>query len=384
MSNLENIVNKLSWWEESYLLHDVDYTIIGSGIVGLSTAIELKLENPELNVLLIDKKTIPIGASTKNAGFACFGSISEILDDIESYGLATTEKLIQMRWRGLSILKSRVSQKTMSYNDTPGIEIFEKQADEVYYSSKLDGVNKIIERAIGESDCLRVAQGDFGFEVVNRLEGSLNPQLMLASLELEARALGVKFIQGVDVKGMNREGKYLATSVGRLPFNNLVVCTNGFSLSLLPDVDILPARNQVLISTPIPGFSLDGCYHMHQGYVYFRSIGERLLIGGGRQLDKDGETTTELGTTDVIIDYLSDIAQNKILKAHKFEIEKSWSGILGVGSTKMPIVQKVDENILIAIRMGGMGVAVGSYIGRVAASILISSDNSDLRLYVND
>jgi hypothetical protein len=28
---------------------------------------------------------LPHGASTKNAGFACFGSISEIIDDLKSH-----------------------------------------------------------------------------------------------------------------------------------------------------------------------------------------------------------------------------------------------------------------------------------------------------------
>jgi hypothetical protein len=32
--------------------------------------------------------------------------------------------------------------------------------------------------------------------------------------------------------------------------------------------------------------------------------------------------------------------------------------------------------------MGGMGVAIGSYIGRVAASIFLEDGNSDLELFV--
>ena len=84
----------------------------------------------------------------------------------------------------------------------------------------------------------------------------------------------------------------------------------------------------------------------------------------------------------MIIDYLNDLAETKILKGYPFEIERMWSGILGVGSDKMPIVKKINNNVLVAVRMGGMGVAIGSYIGRVAASILLDDDNSDLQLFV--
>jgi hypothetical protein len=47
---------------------------------------------------------LPQGASTKNAGFACFGSLSEIIDDLKSHseeGNSTRSK----RWKGLQLLR---------------------------------------------------------------------------------------------------------------------------------------------------------------------------------------------------------------------------------------------------------------------------------------
>ena len=131
------------------------------------------------------------------------------------------------------------------------------------------------------------------------------------------------------------------------------------------------------------GFRLDNCYHMNKGFVYFREYDGRLLIGGGRHLDKVGETTEALETTAFIISYLSDLIRNSILPGINFEIEHSWSGILGVGDSKLPIVKKIDENVTIAVRMGGMGVAVGSYIGKVTASMILSNNNSERELYVS-
>ena len=87
----------LSWWEFEYLIKDVEYTIIGAGIVGISTAIELKQMVPNAKILILDKKRLPIGASSKNAGFACFGSISEIDDDLASYGEDICTQLIKIK-----------------------------------------------------------------------------------------------------------------------------------------------------------------------------------------------------------------------------------------------------------------------------------------------
>ena len=381
MNSKSLLEQKLSWWEYQYLLKDVDFTILGAGIVGLSTAIELKQLAPDLKVLIIDKKTYPIGASTKNAGFACFGSVSEILDDIERFGEDICQKLINMRWRGLGIMKGRISALDMDYQNKPGVEIFD-QEDELYYHSQIPIISDFVDHILHEKDCFKLRNGIYGKETVNRLEGCLNPQKMMASLELEARKLGVVFLQGLNVEKIETSDCQLETNFGAIPFNKLIVCTNGFSYDLIDNMDVQPARNQVLITDPVEGFSLDGCYHMHKGFVYFREVNSRLILGGGRHLAKNTEGTDIMGNTDQIINYLKNLAETKLLKGKEVKIDRVWSGILGVGVDKMPIVKKINNNVMVAIRMGGMGIAVGSYIGRVAASIFLEDDNSDLQLFV--
>ena len=73
---------QLSYWEKNTFFTEIDVTIIGSGIVGLHAAIYLKLMRPQLKVVVVDRGFLPYGASTRNAGFACFGSVSELLDDL--------------------------------------------------------------------------------------------------------------------------------------------------------------------------------------------------------------------------------------------------------------------------------------------------------------
>lgn len=375
--------DKLSWWEYNHYLEEVEYTIVGGGIVGLSTAIEVKSQFPNSKVLVLDKKSLPIGASTKNAGFACFGSISEIMDDFELYGENVCRKLIQMRWEGLSILKTRIPAATMKYKSQPGAEIFSSAETEELYLNKIEWVNELVADIVSDHQCFTSKKGRFGTQIENTLEGSLNPQLMIHSLKLQARQSGVLFINGVDVEEFDFENKLIHTNVGELKYRNLLICTNGFTRKLLPEMDIKPARNQVFITNRIENFKLNSCYHMNKGYVYFREYENRLLIGGGRHLDFYGETTSDLGNTDQIINYLQDIVNSYILPKQEYRIEQQWSGILGVGSTKMPIVKNIHEHVTLAVRMGGMGVAIGSLIGKIAVSKMSASDNSAHRLYVS-
>ena len=56
----------LSYWEIKSWLTNVDYTIVGSGIVGLNCALQLKQHFPKANILILEKGFLPQGASTKN------------------------------------------------------------------------------------------------------------------------------------------------------------------------------------------------------------------------------------------------------------------------------------------------------------------------------
>jgi len=83
----------LSFWEYKNWFSNVDFTIVGSGIVGLHCGLRLRERFPKSKILILEKGMLPEGASTKNAGFACFGSISEIIDDLNSH---TEEEVIQL------------------------------------------------------------------------------------------------------------------------------------------------------------------------------------------------------------------------------------------------------------------------------------------------
>ena len=55
---------------------------------------------------------------------------------------------------------------------------------------------------------------------------------------------------------------------------------------------------------------------------------------------------------------------------NNYEIDYSWSGIMGVGKSKKPIIKMTSKNIGVGVRMGGMGVAIGSLVGENLANLL--------------
>jgi len=87
-----------------------------------------------------------------------------------------------------------------------------------------------------------------------------------------------------------------------------------------------------------------------------------LLIGGGRNFYKAEETTSTIETTDNLRNFLENYIKQFILPNKTFEIDMHWSGIMGMGKEKYPIVKRIDSHLLVAVRMGGMGVALGPVV----------------------
>ena len=52
-----------------------------------------------------------------------------------------------------------------------------------------------------------------------------------------------------------------------------------------------------------------------------------------------------------------------------FEIDRRWSGIMGLGKQKRPIIKQLSSDVYCGIRLGGMGVAIGSLVGASLAEL---------------
>lgn len=376
-------MQNLSYWERETFLKNIDVLIIGSGIVGLSAALHLKEKSPNLNVVIAERGTFPSGASTKNAGFSCFGSVSELLDDLETQSEDFVLGILEKRWLGLQRLQERVGRKNMHYFQHGNYEVF-KASDRVIFDecrSNIEQLNQKLSPIIGIKDTFSVANhaiDNFEFGGVeqliwNKSEGQIHTGKMMQSLLKLARQQNITILNGLGIKDLQENDATVEVITDQdwsLQAKKVLVATNGFANKLFPTLEVRPARNQVLVTKPIAGLPIQGCFHYHKGYVYFRNIDNRVLLGGARHLDLEGETTDEFGFSADIQDYLTEFLKTTILPNQKVEIDYWWSGIMGIGTAKKPLVEKVSNNIAIAVRMGGMGIAIGSLIGEEGAELL--------------
>ena len=380
---MEN-TSSLSFWERQTYFEGVDLLIVGAGIVGLNSARAAQLLKPHWKILVVDRgQILPYGASTRNAGFACFGSMTELLDDLKNTSEKEVFELVQKRWEGLHKLRSIVGDVNLGYEELGGYELFTDQDDEVWKEclGKMEYFNQQFASISGIKNNYQKASSEvekFGFVGVNNLiknigEGQIDTGKMMKSLLSLVRNKNIEVLNGIEINGWHHKENCLLVETGNgfsIPTQQLLITTNAFAKQLLPDALVEPGRAQVLITKPIHQLKVKGTFHYEKGYYYFRNVGDRILFGGGRNLDFKTENTFEFGLTSTVQDHLEKLLSTMILPNQTFEIDQRWSGIMGLGPIKSSIIKRVEERICCAVRMGGMGVAIGTQVGEDAAHLV--------------
>ena len=373
----------ISFWEREELLQ-TDFLVVGAGIIGLSTAISIKENFPKAEVLILEREILPSGASSKNAGFACFGSLTEFLADLDNLGPEKTIEIVAKRKNGFELLMQRLGADQLGYDRCGGFELlWDKDSIAL---ERLELANELLKSVFGLN---YFAQSDnlidrFGFNseqvkhlVSNQFEGTINTGQMIKNLTLYAAEKRIRIIFGAEVLKIQDNPQAVKICVKRaasseaLEFSSgaVVVATNALAPSLSKPVSLSPGRGQVCITKPIPNLKVQGAFFFDQGFYYFRNVDNRILFGGGRNSDFTGETTAEFNTTAAIQNRLEELLRTTILPKTDFQIDLRWSGIMGFSESHQPIIKKISPNVVLAFGCNGMGVALGTAVGTEAAAL---------------
>ena len=375
LSSLRNSTSEMSnwsFWEKSRYFDGIQDLVVGGGIVGMSTAYHLKLRSPKRRVVIIDRDPFSAGASTKNAGFACFGSPSELLSDLKHTSESEVIALVERRFQGLNYLRELLGDRAIGYLPCGGTELF-REGDVLLKEEcvdQLEYLNSLLKKSIGDNvyqtsnDHLHFSgKKKFIFSIKNKFEGSIDTGRMVRAFKEKCLSIGVEFFNGINISSVDQTSGVLIIDGTEISSERIFICVNAFARNLIPELQVHPARNQVVVTNqlirPIPS----GTYHLDEGYIYFRPIDDRILIGGFRNTSLEEESTENFGLTDSIQNKITSFISEYITD-EEIKIEYRWSGILGLGEVKKPIVSKMTDRLFVGVRMGGMGVAIGSLVGK--------------------
>jgi glycine/D-amino acid oxidase-like deaminating enzyme len=372
-----------SFWEQD-AMQEADCIVVGGGLIGLLTALEWRDAHPADRIMLLERGFLPSGASSRNAGFACFGSLTELLSDIDTVGMAATVALVAQRWQGLARLRARLGDEAIGYEQFGGYELLTES--QLPALSELAEINEALQPLFGGTvfvdDAAGLAARGFGPQihalVANRFEGQVHSGKLMRSLALLAGARGIEIHTGATVEAIEDGDDQVSVRIAvagnaeglTCRAGKVALCTNALIGSLAPHLGIEPARGQVLVTEPIPDLAWRGCHHFDEGFYYFRNVGNRILLGGGRNRDFQAERTTEFAVTAPIQEALQLMLEKVILPHRAVTITHRWAGLMGFTVDKQPVVQKLSPHVAVGFGCNGMGVALGAEIAARTAALL--------------
>jgi len=346
-----------------------DVIIVGAGIAGLSVAYWLEKLNPNLNVAIIEKTQIGIGASGRNAGFVTCGSAEHFYKLEKQFGLNKATEIWKFSEKNRELLKSEIIEDdsaSVNFLSTGSCTVAPSEDDWQRYHSlaatmkSVDiDVELIDEKYLGSHYGVR----NFSGAIQYIHDGVIHPIKLLS--KIKSKLHKTKFIFGTEVHGLESAGLdwSLRLKDKNVTANKVIFCLNGYSntaLSELTDI-VKPQRGQVILTEPLPHFVQGPCY-LTKHLCYFRQLptGE-LLIGGFRNHDIEAENTSEDQITPKIQNALKDFAHSYFQNTDNVKINFQWSGIMGFTPDDQMIIgehpKKKNVHVMAGCSGHGMGLS---------------------------
>ena len=170
--------------------------------------------------MILERGIFPTGASTKNAGFACFGSLTELLADLRVMGEEETLKIVEERWKGLLALRKRLGDGSIDFLNYGGYELL--RTSEVGCLKGIDKVNELL-KPIFKKSIFEEKHGlidKFGFDeksvnklIFNQFEGQIDTGKMMKSLTDYVKEKGVDILTGAEVVDIVEENNQVTILV---------------------------------------------------------------------------------------------------------------------------------------------------------------------------
>ncbi len=368
-----------SYWEENYWPQPYDFLIIGMGLTGLRTGLELRAKQPKARIAVVDRHAWSKGASLRNAGFACFANIGEILDDLNHISEEEVYSLCKQRYEGIKWLNDELGSRIDLINSGSFESFSSNNKHDLERSlDYLQRANTLMYDLLGLDVVFSFSSNSYiqsGLgSIQNKYEGELNTAKLYAALIERSKEAEIALYGGCTYQSHTQtsklevhfeEGHTLKTS-------HLLLCTNAMASSHTSE-DVLPARGLVIVSEQIEGLELRGTHMFNKGYYYWRAIDQKIMLGGARNIDKRVEETTEFGVNQKIYKELKRFLIEEILDK-EVQIGHKWSGIMAMskGGSKKPLVKKLEPNIYLGARLGGMGVALSADVGAKLADLVLN------------
>jgi glycine/D-amino acid oxidase-like deaminating enzyme len=380
------------WWEAAPpaaaaapLPENAEVVVIGGGIAGLSTAIELGRSG--VKALVLDREPIGWGASSRNGGaLSGAGSLgraksnlqqavdprllAEMVDEAEA-SFEEFEALIARE--GIDCSYRRCG-RFVGAHAPQALDTLKKRADMLNRSGR--DTAEILPRARLAEE---IATDRYHGGLVIQRAGGLHPALYTSGLAQAAGRHGATLASGVEVQGWGRsDGRFrVATSRGEVAARAIMVATNGYTGAATPwhRRRVIPVASYMIATETLGEERVRRLLPKLRVYgdtkkilYYFRPAPDftRIMFGGRASFGADDARVGGARLHRFLVHLLPDLRGVRITHA--------WNGNVAFAFDMMPHVG-VQDGVHFALGCNGSGVVTMTHLGRCAARQILGGGN---------
>ncbi len=353
-----------------------DVCILGAGITGLSTAIELARAG--LSVIVLEAKRVAWGASGRSGGQAIFGFGCDQAKITQAVGLADSKRLFDWSLEGLDLVKSRCAEFGIDCDWRDGhahVPIKPRHITELKAWQSDLAENFGYPLQWWEREQLQAVMPNERYlgALFDPRSGHLHPLKYTQGLAKAALALGVRIFEDSPVTTLDRgPTPRFKTAHGEVACDFAVLAGNAYVHGIAPELDakIMPVGTYIGATAPLgKALARDlirndmAVADVNWALDYFRLSADHRLLFGGRASYSTLPPPDLAGT-------LRRRMTRVFPRLAGVDMEYVWGGYVDISLNRAPHWGRLGQNIYYAQGFSGHGIAATGLAGRILAEAI--------------
>ncbi|NRP72865.1 Gamma-glutamylputrescine oxidoreductase [Ensifer psoraleae] len=353
---------------------DCDTVIIGGGLAGLTTALQLARGGQA--VAILEAESIGFGASGRNGGFVSPGYATGSAEIARIAGEDAARRLHLLSIEGMDFVRETI--EALAIRDalpTRGITSVLRYADGAGLKAHAEKMRRLYDYDLDylDRDQVRsVLRSDRYFQALrDRRAFHMHPLNYLRALAGEIERLGGLIYESSAVTKVVLDGaeKRVLTDGGEVRARTVVFTTGGYTGSLHGRLKraFLPIATYVMVSEEAPDLiasaiaTADAIGDNRRAGDYYR------VVDGGKRLLWGGRITTRAASTDALVRELRAEMVGTYPQLSDLKTELAWSGLMSYARHLMPQIGQMSPGVWYCTAFGGHGLNTTAIGGKVVA-----------------
>ena len=353
---------------------ECDVVVVGGGLAGLSTALQLARAGKSVTVL--EAESVGYGASGRNGGFVSPGYATGGDDIARVTGKDAARRLHLLSIEGMEFIRENIRalgiedakpqpglMSVLRYDDGPSLKAYAEETRKTY-GYELEYMDRDAVRAVLKSE--RYYQA-----LRNPSAFHMHPLNYLRGIAREIERLGGRICEHSPVTSADLAGteKRVKTAGGAVKARDVVFTTGGYTGALNGRLKraFLPIATYVMVSEDAPDLiasaiaTRDAIGDNRRAGDYYR------LVDDGRRILWGGRITTHAASTAGLVRELRAEMIGTYPQLAGLKTELAWSGLMSYARHLMPQIGRMSPGVWYCTAFGGHGLNTTAIGGKVIA-----------------